>query len=114
VSLLLRARHSLRRPQALLGSGNLVKNAHQDHCPQQGGSLPAAVAMEDGGTRFIMIDGLPPKVRIVGEPPQLSPIARVTLECDSTALVMSLADVVRQRLYNSAPLTKENKDDHRG
>jgi hypothetical protein len=37
-----------------------------------------------------------------------------SLACDSTALGMSLADVVRQRLYNSAPLTKENKDDHRG
>jgi hypothetical protein len=42
-------------------------------------------------------------VRVV--PEQYESLAK-----DSAALGLSIADVVRQRLYNSAPLTKE--DDH--
>jgi hypothetical protein len=45
---------------------------------------------------------------------RLLPDQYQSLARDSAALGMSLADVVRQRLYNSAPLTKENKEDHRG
>ena len=45
---------------------------------------------------------------------RLLPDQYQSLARDSAALGMSLADVVRQRLYNSAPLTKENREDHRG